>query len=72
MTVNDTASDFAGTSVNVTYNFRPDGYLNNSGARSVSLLIIIFAALALMVFVVAIFIKHGSMGSLMNSMGRKK
>lgn len=64
LTLNDTAGIFAATLVNVTYTFQPDGYLSNSGARAIALLILIFGALAIMVFVVVIFIKDGSMGRL--------
>ena len=35
--------------VNVTYTFGPDGYIDNGGARSVALIIGIFAALAIAV-----------------------
>ena len=37
------------TNVNVTYTFGPDGYIDNGGARSVALIIGIFAALAIAV-----------------------
>ena len=61
----DNATDLVGLSVNVTYSFEPDGYANNSGTRSITLLIVIFAALAMVVFVLVPFIKDGSMGRLM-------
>ncbi len=65
LTLNDTAAEFAGTLVTTTYTAEPDGYLNNSGARAISLLILIFAALAIMIFVVVVFIKDGTLGRLM-------
>ena len=65
LTLNDTAADYAGTPVNVTYTFEPDGYLNNSGARAMALLILIFAAIGIMIYVVVVFIQDGSMGRLM-------
>lgn len=65
LTLNDTAEDYAGTPVNVTYTYEPDGYLNNGGARAMALLILIFAALGIMIFVVVVFIQDGSLGRLM-------
>ncbi len=65
LTLNDTAVAFAGASVNVSYTFDPDGYLSNSGARAIALLILIFGALGIMVFVIVVFIKEGSLGKLM-------
>lgn len=64
LVVNDTGAAFAGATVNMQYTFNPDGYLSNSGARAITLLILIFAALGIMVFVIVIFIKDGSMGRL--------
>ncbi len=61
----DNATDLVGLSVNVTYSFEPDGYANNSGTRSITALILIFAALAMVVFILIPFIKDGSMGKLM-------
>ena len=62
--LNDTAVGFNGTSVNVSYTYQPDGYLDNSGARSIAFVTLIFSALAIMVFVIVIFIKDGSLGNL--------
>lgn len=64
---NDTSVNFVGQLVNLTYTYNPDGYINNSGGRSITLLILIFAALAIVVFVIVMFIKKGSMGELMRS-----
>ncbi len=64
LTLNDTASAFAGVSVNVSYTYQPEGYLADSGARAIATLILIFGALAILVFVIVIFIKEGSMGKL--------
>ena len=43
------AGPYAGRKVNVTYTYEPDGYISDSqpGARSITLLIVIFAALAI-------------------------
>ncbi len=49
----DTGDD--STLLNVTYEFKPDGYLNDSGARSVTTLIPLFAALAIVVFSIVMF-----------------
>lgn len=65
--VNDTAVAYIGEPINVTYTYKPDGYLNNAGARSISTLILIFGALAIVVFIIVTFIKFGSMGQLIRS-----
>lgn len=65
ITSNDSSPLHYGDIANVSYTYRADGYLNNSGARSVAWLIVIFSALAMVVFVIVVFIKHGSLGSLM-------
>lgn len=62
--VNDTGEQYVGSVVNVTYTYEPDGYLQNSGARSLANLIILFAALAMVVFAIVVFIKRGSLGAL--------
>lgn len=49
---------FNGTSMNVSYTTQPDGYISDSGARSVTLLIVIFAALAIAVIALAPAIKE--------------
>ncbi len=64
LTLNDTASGFVGTLVNVSYNYEPDGYLQESSTRSVALLIIIFGALGILIFVIIVLIKEGSLGKL--------
>lgn len=65
ITVNDTATAFAGESIRIAYTYQPDGYLDNSGARAIALLVLIFGSLSIMVFVVVMFIKEGSLGKLM-------
>ncbi len=65
--VNDTADTqgYATTAVNVSYNYQPEGYINGSGARSVSLLVILFGVLSIVIFTIISFIKTGSLGVLM-------
>lgn len=67
LVVNDTAGQFSGTSVNVSYVMQPDGYLAQAGARSIAALILIFGSLAIMIFVIVVFIKDGSLGEMMRS-----
>ena len=64
-TINDTAGDLTGSAINATYTFNPDGFVGSGGARSITLLIPIFAALAILVFVIVVAIKEGSLGELM-------
>ncbi len=61
LAANDTASGIVGNSVNLTYTYNPDGYISDSGGRALTNLILIFAALAILVFVIVVFIKQGSM-----------
>jgi len=42
-------SSYASQPINVSYSYGPDGYANNSGARSIALLIVIFSAIAIAV-----------------------
>ena len=55
---------YLGLQVNATYTANPDGYLSNAGARSISLVTIIIAALAILIFVIAVFYKYGSFGDM--------
>ncbi len=64
MTLNDTGADFAASPVNVSYTYNPDGYLSNGGARSIQLLVVIMAALAIVIFVIVVAVKEGSLGDL--------
>ncbi len=72
LTVNDTASVWVGTSINVTYNYEPQGYLERAVDRNVVALITLFAALSIMVFAVVIFIKFGTLGNFMDGIRRKQ
>lgn len=62
--LNDTASDFAGEDVNISYTADPDGYIPTASGRSITILITLFAALATLIFVIVVLLKHGSMGDL--------
>jgi len=54
LTINDTSSNYAGVSVNVSYTYNPDGYVSDPGGRSITLLITLFAALAILIFVIVV------------------
>lgn len=57
LTANDDtdASGYAGQSVNISYNYQPDGSLSTVGERSILNLIILFGALAVLIFGIAQF-----------------
>jgi hypothetical protein len=57
-----------GSAVNITYTYQPFGYLQDSGARSVAGLIVIFGALAILVFIVVVMVKFGSFGEMIRRM----
>jgi len=61
---NGTDSIYNGDDANISYTFKPDGYLNLAGARGVHALTIIMSALAILVFVIVVLIKQGSLGEL--------
>lgn len=65
LTANDSASDMVGSKVNLTYTYNPDGYISDSGGRTIALLISIFAALSILIFVIVVFIKNGTLGEFM-------
>lgn len=68
LTVNDSAGDnLVGTTVNLTYDYNPDGYIADSGGRSIALLITIFGALAILVFGIVVFVKDGTLGRLLRN-----
>lgn len=50
--------------VNVTYDYQPDGYVSDVGGRAVTNLILLFAALASLVYVITILYQEGSFGKL--------
>ena len=61
-----TSTQFASTPVNITYVLGTDGYIESSGARAVTGLIAIFAALALIVVALMPTLR----GNLMGLLGR--
>ena len=66
LTLNDTATNFVGQTINVSYIYEPDGYISNAGGRSVTSLILIISALAIVVFVIVVLFKFGSINNLVN------
>ncbi len=60
ITTLDGASGYAGESINVSYEYGAEGYLADSGSRSIALLIIIFGALAAVIFTLVMFWKSES------------
>ena len=50
------------TSINVSYNYGPDGYIDSSGGRAMASLIAIFFALAIVVIVMLPVVKNNFMG----------
>ncbi len=65
MSVNQSGDPNNGTAVNMTYEFRPDGYLDSSADRSVVFLIVLFGALAILVFIVVMLFKFSSLKEIM-------
>lgn len=65
LSVNDSGFPSNASSVNVSYNFNPDGYLSDSGTRSITLLILIFSALAALIFVIVQIWKNDSFQNLL-------
>lgn len=63
LTLNDSASEFAGKSVNVSYTYEPDGFVSNASGGAIVSLITLFAALGLLVFVIALLFT-GTLGEL--------
>ena len=64
LSVNQTANNFAGKSVNVSYTFQPDGYLSSGVSRSVIILVVLFGALGIFITVVVILLGDASMGKI--------
>ena len=70
LSTNDTGSGNAGNDVNVTYFFVPDGFVSGAGGLLLGL-VILFGTLAILVFVVTIVMKEGSMKNFMERFGKK-
>lgn len=67
-----TGAGFAGESINTSYTYQPFGYIQDSGSRSVTNLIVIIGALAIVVFIIVVMFKFGSIREMMNSFGRRR
>lgn len=63
LTLNDSASEFVGFTVNVSYTYEPSGYVSDTGGRAVTLLITLFAALAILIFVI-VSLFSGTLGEM--------
>ncbi len=72
LTANDTATNFVGNEVNVSYTYNPEGYLTSSSDRSIANLIVIFGTLAALVFVIVMLAKNGMFEEIMRTGRRKK
>ena len=71
---NDAATNesLVGDPVNLTFTYQPFGYLQDSGARSVSGLVLIFSALAIVVFVIVVIFKFGPIRDMMANFSRRR
>ena len=65
------SSGSVGNEVNLSYTYNPDGYITSAGGRSITALILIISALAILVFVVVVMFKFGSIQEIMNMRRRK-
>ena len=72
LTANDTASDQVGETVNVSYTANPDGFLTESGTRSIVTLVVLFGALAALVFIIVVLIARGSFSQIMSKNRRRE
>ena len=61
----DALQNGTGQAFTINYTYVPDGYLNNSGARSINKLVLIMSSLAIAIFVFVVFVGKGSLGTLM-------
>lgn len=61
--LNDTAADFVGVEINLSYTAEPDGYARDAGTRSITILITLFAALAALIYVIVVLF-GGTLGRL--------
>lgn len=68
ITSNDTTNlteSSSSASLNVSYTYRPDGYLPTATDRSIGGLIPLFAVIGILIFTIVMLIKSGSLGRLM-------
>jgi len=66
LVANDTASGIVGVSVNTSYTYNPDGFVSTAGGRSITNLIPLFAALAIVIFIIVMLFKSEAMINLLN------
>lgn len=59
------AAGYNNSAINVTYEMEPDGYITSSGVRAVTKLIIIFSALAIVIFTIVYMFMSDSLKNLM-------
>ncbi len=64
---NDSSTNDVGNSVNVSYTYEPDGYISDVSGRAVTNLILLFGALAILIFVIVIFIRDGTLGKMIRN-----
>jgi hypothetical protein len=59
--LNDTAitQGYGGAVVNGTYTYNPDGYVSSTGGRSITNLIVIISALAILLWILVMLIRDG-------------
>ena len=69
---NDTASIDLGESVNISYIYNPDGYVNTVGGRAITNLIVLFAALAIVVFIIVMMFGSEALQNLLSMSNRRK
>lgn len=65
LSLNDSGSEYVGQPINVSYIYNPQGYVSDGGARSITSLILIFGALAILIFVVVVLFQTGSLSKLL-------
>ena len=67
-----TGTGFPAESINVSYTYEPQGYIRESAGRNMAALIVLFAALAIVVFVIVVIFKFGSINDMMASFNRRR
>jgi len=63
-TVDGVNSGYAGIDVNLTYTYHPDGYLSSGSSRAVTSLTVLFGAIAIVIFVLVMFVSSGTLGKI--------
>ena len=67
-----TGAGFPAESINVSYGYEPQGYIRESAGRNMASLIVLFGALAIVVFVIVVIFKFGSINDMMASFNRRR